>query len=239
MVKRRMNNRRRKGGKRRINKRKSTSRRGGYLKIIRACPPIAFTNNGSAGGVQLVDSGTGTMVQFTTPTLSVGSAANYDIPFSMRFRLDQLASYGDLTTLADSYKIAKVLVRFFYTKNESSPAFQGGMPYLEYYQDNDDAVPPTIVSMPQIMGSKIKAFNGQFINMSLVPKVRNTVQATVGATAYAVQSSKSQFINSAYSDVEHYAVKGIIRNFYLPNTNPNYEVLKMEVKFLVHAKDFQ
>lgn len=210
----------------------------GFLKLTRKTFEVAFASAGPAGTVQMFDqTPLQSCLQLGTPVLSNGasSTANYDVPFSLKFRLSQIINSGDVTTICDQYKIAKTYIRVIYNKSESSPSFSGYMPYIEYINDFDDASPPTINQMREKMGVVTKVLgSNRMVKMSLTPKVHITTQGS-----QAVQPVYSQWINTAFPDIDHYAVKGVIKGIFLPGTTTGAERITFDIVHKVLCKDIQ
>lgn len=211
----------------------------GFLKLTRKTWDVAMASGGPAGQMSQFDQTPGaTCLQIGTPVLSNGASTtpNYDVPFSLKFRLSQLINFGDVTTICDQYKLAGVYVRVFYNKSESSPAFSGYMPYIEYINDMDDASPPNINSMREKMGVKTKPLSANKpVKIYIKPKIKLDTSGGV----QAIQPVYSQWINTAFSDVDHYAIKGVIKGVYLPGTNPGQERITFDIVQKVLCKDIQ
>lgn len=211
----------------------------GFLKLTRKTFDVAMASGGPAGQMSQFDQTPGaTCLQIGTPVLSNGASTtpNYDVPFSLKFRLDHIINHGDVTTICDQYKIAATYICVIYNKSESSPAFSGYMPYLEYITDFDDAVPPTVNDMREKMGVKTKALSAnKFVKINLTPKIKLETSGSIAA----VQPVYSKWINTAFDQVDHYAVKGVIKGIYLPGTNPGQERITFDIVHKVLCKDIQ
>lgn len=210
----------------------------GFLKLTRKTYDVAMASGGPAGQMSAFDTTPGTScLQIGTPVLSNGASTtpNYDVPFSLKFRLSQIINHGDVTTLCDQYKIAATYIRVIYNKSESSPAFSGYMPYIEYITDFDDAVPPTVNQMREKMGVKTKTLgSNKMVKIFLTPKIKMPADGAI-----AVQPVYSKWLNTAFDDVDHYAVKGVIKGVYLPGTNPGQERITFDIVHKVLCKDIQ
>lgn len=211
----------------------------GYLSITRKLPEIAITNTG-VGTAALTDP-TGSCVSITNLGLSLGASANlYDIAFSMKFRLDQLINSGDITTLCDKYKIKSVYVKAYYNNTNSSTGTLGGMPFLQYITDKDDASVPTSVNqLREKMGLKSKTFrNGSYIGIVCRPTPTRNVYATGVLSGYEIPA-KSLWLDCNSPNVEHYGVKGILSQVYLPAPAAAQAMLKFDIQVNLVGKDFQ
>lgn len=216
---------------------KKAPRTGGFF-IVRKLPDMAIKSTNVQGNPNAVDS-TGTCISLGGANLSVGSSSGWSIPFSLKFRLDQLINSSDLTGIADKYKILGAYIRFFYNKSNAQAGAVAGMPYLEYITDHDDVTPPTVNALREKMGVKLATFKNasSFIGMKLRPLPAREIFNNGISTGYEVPS-KPVFINSAYPGVEHYGVKGIIHNMWLPAVD-GQEVIKVDVALKVQVRDLQ
>lgn len=216
----------------------------GIIKILRKAPDIAVSNSGIAGGVTVFDptavAGATPVLQLGPPALSIGSSTGWDVPFSMTFALGQLINSTDITQLCDKYRITGAYVRMYYNKSNAQAGATAGMPYVEFITDHDDNTPPTTNSLREKMGVKLKTFKAgsSYIGLKCVPKPAAEIENLGGATAFSVPT-RSPWINSAFDEVPHYGIKGIIRNWYLGATTANVESMKFDVALTVVAKDFQ
>lgn len=218
----------------------------GYLKIIRKLPEMAIVSSG-LGTVNLVDPTT-TCMQVNVLGLTTGAPTTlYDVAFSMRFRLDQVLQSGDITSLADKYKIKSAYVRVFYNNTGSSTAVApalaqvGGMPTLQFITDHDDAIlPGTLDRLRERMGVKYKTFKNvsSFIGIKCNPRCTREVFATGTVSGYE-QVSKPIWLDSASDDVEHYGIKGVITGIPLVDPNDLLSLLKFDVALTIEAADFQ
>lgn len=212
----------------------------GYVKVIRKLPEIAVTNTG-VGTVAVTDP-TASCVQITNLGLSLGASANlYDVAFSMKFRLDQVINSTDITGFADKYKIKGAYVRVYYNNSNSSTGSLGGMPFLQYITDHDDAtVPSSANSLREKMGVKLKTFSNasSYIGIKCNPKPTREVFATGILTGYE-QPTKSLWLDCNNPNVEHYGIKGVISQLYLTAPASAQQMLKFDVALVVEAKDFQ
>lgn len=227
----------RKYGRPYVRRGKFYGRQGGF-KLLRKLPDMAIKSTNVQGNPNAVDS-TGTCISLGGTNLSVGSSAGWDVPFSLKFRLDQLINSTDITGIADRYKIVGAYVKLFYNKSNAQAGATAGMPYIEFIQDHDDATPPTLQGLREKMGVKMATFKNasSYIPIKCKPLPSREIFSNGISTAYEVPS-KSVFINSSYPSVEHYGIKGIIHNMWLPAVD-GQEVVKVDVTLAVVAKDLQ
>lgn len=233
---------RRRWAKRRLNKYKRYNNKTGkgYLKLIRKLPEIAIYN--SAAGVATLIDPTSSCVNITNLGLSTGATANlYDIAFGLRFRLDQIINSTDVTTLADKYKIKSAYVRLYYNNSNSSTGTQGGMPFVQYITDHDDASAPLSANtLREKMDVKFKTFqNGSsYIGIKVNPKPVREVYATGVLTGFE-QPNRSVWLDCANPNVEHYGIRGVFSQVYLPAPAAAQSIFKIDVAIVLEAKDFQ
>lgn len=215
----------------------------GFLSIVRKAPIITLSNSATVG-VASVNDPTATMLAVGAPVASAGLTGLYDIPFSLQFRLDQVTQSGDITTLADSYKIQGAYVRLFYNSNQSTGSVSSatqGRPYLQWISDFDDAGVPNLANFRAKMGLKFRTFKDSgYIGMTCRPKPTMEVYAP-GGTSYTIPN-RSPWITTADADVPHYSIKGALMNVPLPGgalTAQGQSVFTFDVAFKILAKDFQ
>lgn len=201
--------------------RRRAAARGGHGKayVVRKCPMISLSNiAGTAGGMQVTDP-TGTMLSIATPVAKSGFTQVYDVPFSLSFRLSQMTNVVDLTAISDRYKInsVKVEVESPYTTAQAPGGAATPVPYIEYDIDFDDDTVPNVSTFRERMGIKTKYFSSSRPKVAMVcrPRPRNTIAGAVAAVAYSVPA-RAPFINSAYDQVPHFGIKGVLRNVWIP-----------------------
>lgn len=212
----------------------------GMIYLKRKMPDMAISNSGVLGQVNLVDNIYQPCITLGTTTASIGSNTGYDVPFAMRFSLKQIISSGDITQLCDKYKIIGVHVRIYYNKTGSAAGAQAGYPYLQYITDHDDATAPSLLTLKEKMGVKLKTFvNGSsYIGFKCIPKPSREIYGASGSVAYEIPA-QSVWLNSSSSDTEHFGIKGILQNVFLPAGNQGTEVFKFDVTLRILGKDFQ
>lgn len=233
-----------KGRRRGYRGKKSTFRYGrinrGTIYLSRKMPDMAISNSGVSGGAIVVDNPAANCITLGTITQSVGSLTGWDIPFSMKFRLQHLINYTDLTGICDKYKIAGAYVRVYYNKSGSAAGATAGMPYIQFITDHDDANVPTILTLKEKMGVKMKTFNNasSYIGMKCNPRPTREIYSTGIASAYELPE-KAIWIDCTNFEVEHYGIKGVLQNVFLPGSNAQTEVFKFDVVLKIVGKDFQ
>lgn len=203
----------------------------GYLNISRKIDVLSIKAGENAGTVAITDP-TGTCLAVGVPTPSPGAVVGtYDVPFSLKFRLDQLTNYTEFTNLFDSYKLngVKVLMSQFYN---TSSVTSIGLPWIEHFNDHDNSIPETVFQVRQRMGVKTKYYSAtkQVVAMYVKPKVQQAVFSNVASgITFGVSPRQSQWLDCAQPGIEHYAIKGIIHNMWLGNANLNNFQLDVSV----------
>lgn len=221
-----------------------TRSKNGFLKIVRRCNEVSVRNGNTAGTLTSLPEQQ--QVSFGTPVSN--NFGFYDIPFSIKFRLDNLINSGDITTLCDKYKIAGAYVRIFYTAagygsdanvNSGINAINN-MPAIQYITDHDDAEVPSPALIGEKMGVKYHTFKNMnsYIALKVRPVPSREIYNNGVTTAYEVPG-KAPFIDCNKSGVEHYGVKGIIRNVFLPSNANGVVGFRYDIALKVYGKDFQ
>lgn len=212
--------------------------RTGFVSIVRKTKEFSIENSSVANTPVLCQDGgknnyTGNILQIGN--LQADAGGSYAVPFSMQFSLDQLINSSDITSFADNYKIKAIYVRAYFNHNMSSAGSLNSMPYLQYINDHDDAVVPTLSNLREKMGVKMKTFRqGGYIGFKVNPK------ATIVQTGSSVPSLISGgWCDSNVPTVLHYGIKGCISQLYLPTTATAQMAIKFDVAYHVVAKDFQ
>lgn len=160
-----------------------------------------FTGTGSAGSGTLIG-----------PSSASVQPAGY---FTIRFTASDLPQFTTFSGLFDCYRINKVVVKLApyitqYTQGGNSSANLAAQPqWLSTVIDYDDSSVATSESeLLQYESFKDTRPHETHIR-SLVPAVSMSAFKTSGTTIGYVQRYK-QWIDAAYSDVEHYGIKGLI-----------------------------
>lgn len=241
VMRRRRVYRKRRGGRKPVHaiayaRRVARARVGGFF-IHRKLPLITMVSSAAGVGTLTLNDPTGTCVQYSVIGASPGTTNQYDVAFSLKFALNQLQQFTDITQIADQYKIQSVLVKVMSGFQMSTGV--GAAPlWIEYAQDHDDAAVPSLALMRAKMATKSKWFGPTrtLVKMGVRPRTADEIFNNGVTTAYGVNGP--QWINSDYPAVEHYAIKGIIHNAYLDGT-ANKALLTFDISFNVAAKDLQ
>lgn len=204
--------------------------------MVRMVKQLASYSTATAGVIGLTANNT---VQLGTPVASPAGNAMYDIPFSVIGRIDEVAAYTELTNLFDQFKIT-------FIKCKVTSSFNAGTsltiptPYIDYQSDHDDGVPVAPSVFRERMGVKTRYFSASrpSISMSCKPKVRLAGGLTAAGSVAANLVPGVTWVNTAWPETEHYSIKGILRNVYLP-ASANTSVLTWDVSLGVALKDVQ
>jgi len=225
-------------GRRRMMRRRAGNQ--GSVYVIRKTAAINLANAPGVAGLWNVNDPTGTCLAIGAPTFIPGTANVYDTPFSMKFQLNQLMNSTDITNLADRYRIVKAVVRLHCNYNQTGNVNVGGTPWIEYFTDHDDSQVPAIAAVRERMGVKTKYFTSSkpAIKMLCRPRFADTIYRAGVASAYGI-GNRREYINSAYPDVEHYGIKGILHNVQLAGAGAGGSLIDVDVTLHVVAKDLQ
>lgn len=208
----------------------------GSLYVTRKISKISLSSSGVAGVPSLNDP-SGTCVVVGTPVLLTGATATYDVPVAFKFRFDQMLNANELSVLFDRYRLLNAHVML----HNNSANTNGGFPtpWVEYITDHDDAVAPTPAFMREKMGCKNKYFTASRNRISLgcKPVPSTQIYNNGVTTAYGVPRV-SPYINMSYTGTEHYGIKAIIHNVYLPAT-ANQSLIDIDVTLKAMCKDVQ
>lgn len=219
--------------------------RSGGLVMLRKMQETILQNTG-VGTVGLLGGPAAPTLTLGTPS-STGVSAFYNVPFTLKFQLNQLVNSTDITNLCDKYRIAAAYVRIFNTQAAFTPATAGGAvanspsatPAIEHFVDHDDSNPVGAVAIKERMGTKYSTFRSKdsFIMIKCYPKP--VIESTSTTGVGNIVPRRAPYINSAQPNVEHYGIKGVIHNMWLPATAEGTSHLRFDVALKIQAKDFQ
>jgi len=236
--------RRRKAPVRRVRRRNPLLRGLGGFNINRRYDPIYITN-GLINGVP--ENSNPGIISLGTPELNTTFGNDiYNLPFAMNFDLKNLAQYTDITSICDRYKIVGATVKISYNANQawgSTAGSTGGgyyqgacMPLVNFIQDyDDDGVVPTAQFRAK-MGIKQRVFKGgnDLVTMTVAPRPATSVYDS----AFAVPN-RSMWINTGYTSVAHYGIKGYFQNVPLGSNQQYASAFTIDVTLNVACKDLQ
>lgn len=209
---------RRGGAVRRLNTRSQ-----GYMNLNRKLDALAILTGGQVGTVTAIDP-TATCITLGVPTATPGAlTGTFDVPFSMKFRLDQLSGASELTALFDNYKINGVKVKMAQFYNSSSVT-SVGLPWLETFNDHDNSIPEVVAQVRQRMGVKSTYYSAtkQVATLYCKPKPSQALYSNISQGIVPGASYKTNpWLDCSFPTIEHYSIKGIIHNMWLGNTGTN------------------
>jgi len=212
----------------------------GFFKISRKLPEI-YVRNTSVAGVAQVNDPTTTCITLGTP-IADAVGGSYSIPFSAKFRLDQLINYTDISNIADQYKITYAQIKMTYQSTSSNVGSNTIMPNLQWIQDHDDIDVSTLTinSLREKMGVKFKTFGfNKICKIGVKPRVQDSVGGAGGVVQNSGVSNKSLWLNTQYTNTEHFGIKGMLSNVFLPLLSSTLTSFKFDVTLWVCAKDIQ
>lgn len=210
----------------------------GYLNVNRRLDICSTaTSNQAAGGITLSDP-TGTCITIGTPVpVNNGLPTVFDVPFTMKFQLNQLAGVTDFTALFDQYKInaVKVFVRS-YANSDGTLSFP--MPWIEHWNDHDSSLLPTVAGSREIMGVKHKYFSSSKNVATMYVKPKPSVEVG-GSSVTGLIPYGASWLDCADSQIPHFAIKGIIHNYALPAVAAGNNRLEFDIVVNASFKDVQ
>lgn len=232
--------RRRRFAKKRFGLRGRAARMG-FLKVVRKLPIMTISNTaGTAGAIDKVDP-TGTCLLVGTPVSKAGYNQIYDVPFSMKFELNQPVNAAEFIAIADQYKILNTFIKIQspYNVAQAPGGTATPLPYLEYIVDNDDNAVPNALSFREKMGVKTKYFTSSrpSVWLGVRPKVQMLAYQTGTSNGYTTPKA-NPWIDCADLNVPHYGIKGVLRNVWIPAVT-NGSPFTFDVSTKVIFKDIQ
>lgn len=213
------------GRKRLANKSKT-----GFLTIRRRLPEMMIVNTTTVGLQNFIDP-TGTCLYTGAPTLNQFNS--YDIPFTLRFRLDQLINFTDITNLCDAYMLKYMKINLNYLSTQTSVGSSNVMPQCIWVQDHDDAsVPTSINQIREKMSAKYRTFgNNRPISIGVNPRLPDTVADVQNYFSNSGLPTKPQWLDTAKPGLEHFGIKGYLLNVQLPNVNSSSVGFKLFIVY--------
>lgn len=214
--------------------------KGGFT-VTRQCTPIFISNSSVVGTPQQSPAAGSCALTLGTPVSNPLISGHYDVPFAMDFNLSQINNFSDFTNIADRYKITKVDVKILYNANAIAGSAALGsypsmLPVIHWINDQDDNGVQTALSLREKMGLKSRTCgDGKFVKFSVVPKPAAVVAP---GTAFAVPT-KPMWINSSYTTVPHYGIKGYFQNWSLQVASTAVSCFTFELKYHVTLRDLQ
>ena len=172
---------------------------------------FAFSVLSSAGVLPLTNAKTATY------SGSCGLPQFFDVAIATTFKLNDIANFNAFTSMYDAYKITRVTCNIEYLNNVSAVNSTGLMPSLFWYWDQDDAtIPPTTLSIQGKQGVHRRRFTDTGVTTSARPHI--SINAAAPSAAPSAIVAKTQYIDCTSPDIDHYALKMMITDLYLPGT---------------------
>lgn len=206
--------------------------------FVRSLDRIAVIGTGL--GTITRNGGGANSIFFGTPVAAVsGVTGMYDVPFSVIARLDDTIGSGELTTLFDEYKIVGLTAKFQTTYTVAANTNQA-LPYIEFKRDVDDSSPPTISEMRQSGDVVTKYFSSSNVKVSMWarPRPSQVVYGNASQLSAYATGRTGTWVDCANPGVEHWAFKGIIRNWYLPSAT-NQSAITIDIQLAVATRGAQ
>ena len=121
----------------------------GFLKMNRKINRAVVSSGSGALGTYTITAGQN-CVTLGTPVSVLGTNGLYDIPFAITARLDDVASYTEITSMFDAYKIVGLKVQVQGWNASAAPGTP--LPFVQYDRDTDSNVIPSVSSFRERMG---------------------------------------------------------------------------------------
>lgn len=203
-----------------------------------------FINNSVSSGAPAITDPTGTCLNVGTP-VAKPNGITFDIPFTLKYRMDQVQKFTDITQLCDAYKIKYIKHKIWCGVSGVGMTVNSAQPTIKWITDHDDADMFTIDLLQEKQGVIHQGFyNNKPVVMGVVPKVAGEVYREGGVTpGYFIP--KSVWLNSTYTTIPHYAIKGILCDVDLRGTAGGSELagvltqFRIETTAYICGKDFQ
>lgn len=127
---------------------------------------------------------------------------------SQTFKLSDLPSYAEFTTLYDRYRINCVVIKLTYSHQPQAmpPTSTYCTPLLHWCIDNDDAtVPATVLELAQYKTYRsTQLMAGKTVTIKIYPKPQTMIYQGPASTGY---SPKKMWISTTDYNVPHFALK--------------------------------
>lgn len=203
--------------------------------ITQPCP-----SGWNFGGSIVVASPIATTVAYPV----IGSAGQYDLPFSMAFFMSDVLNYTEFQVLFDQYKLNYIVIKFTPTWNSNTNGtYVGTIPSIEFMRDCDDVTLPTEDYWAQVASKKGPIMFDKPITIKLKPSMLMAALYNPQTPTTFATTMKSRYNNAAMPDVGHFGIKGMIRNLYAPgaplDTNPGNNLFRVEATYYFTMKGLQ
>lgn len=183
------------------------------------------------------------MLQFQ---LNAGAGVNTYGSLGMPFQIQNLPNHTEFTTLFDSYRINKVVVKMYPYSTVNAVSVAGapnGNPdacgFVHFAIDHDDASAPTadeagirdLMQYPSYRRQRVVGTRP--VVCVIKPKLAKAVYQSALITAYA--EGKREWVDCTYPDVPHYGFKAVFEGVQ-PNNGASNIYLRAEATYYVTFK---
>lgn len=198
----------------------------------------------TATTAQMAASGSVVIVGTPYQTPAFVGSTYYNVPFTADFQLNDLINFGDLTQIADKYKIKWVKIKAYCTSNTASAGGTAQLPSMLYCMDDDDVSMPAsnttgLQTIREKMDSKLKQWQqNRPITFFLRPKILSAINGPVGTPVSSAVLS-SRFLDCNHPDIPHYGMKGYLQDVNLASTASVYTQFKFDIIYGVTLKGIQ
>ncbi|UAU46997.1 Cap [Chicken proventriculitis-associated circular virus 2] len=189
-------------------------------------PSQVFTSNASLGQLDASVAAANGPAPLANTKRNIYPSSNglpnmYDIGFATTFSLADIYNAAAWIPLFDAYKLNSVKCSIEYLNNTSNVNTQGLMPSVYLYWDQDDAtIPTSAINIQQKQGMKRLQFGNKMrtsISTTGRPKLTTSTNIAGGTTTGAIVQ-RSQYLDCVNNTVQHYALKMLITDVFLPGT---------------------
>lgn len=160
-------------------------------------------------------------------SLTPASGTHYGFGLGMLFTLGNIITNGDasgtsatwtvpnvseFSALFDSYRLKKVVLRFFYTDNVTYATTGVNMPCFHICNDDDDSLAPggptELVQRAGVRLVTLGAGNRSQIQYhTCYPKINAAIASTSGGSTYQMHPSRNNWLSTNDLTVQHFGVK--------------------------------
>lgn len=177
----------------------------------------------------------------TSPVPAQSGFANfYDFGLGMSFKLQDIGSFNNFTRIYDEYKINSIQVKVTYLTQNADIQGLGLLPTMNYIADQDNAAAP--VTLQDVQGKAgvrtLRVSNTRNV-MSLNIKPYTLTSVATPTASFPAKVQRAAWMNTANTDIVHYAGKLWFQNVYLPVTSTTNTALQFEYKYNVSFKGAQ
>lgn len=170
-----------------------------------------------------------------------GSADQYDCPFVCNFQFNDVVNATEFSTLFDQYKLNYVVMKFIPTWNSNiAGTYTGTIPSIEFKRDHDDSTNPDLQQWAQTASVKGPIMFDKPITIKVKPTMLTPALRSGTGTTFPVISS-ARYCDMNLTDVEHFGIKGWIRNLYCPATAGTFgsQLFKLDLTYYFTCKGLQ